>query len=229
MPIGQLNISAVFKSLAMGLAVILAPPLLAQEQLRILDTPSLTGNGTGWSVDPATGSLQFDAALAVLPGEIPLPVSFRMNGTSSIRSRTNTYMTWIDPVTGLKPVSIFIGDDGKHYGIDADGNTVDVVYRSVTSSSWSQVPIEGGIHFGGVGSGGSGVGLVLEDGRFISDTDWVTNQLQPATFKAPAAFGLNQVPSGTTLNSALMARWRSITCQQAPPFQGAWRTTSWRR
>ena len=39
---------------------------------------------SGWSVDPARGALHVTIPVGQVPGEVPIPVVFRMNGTATV-------------------------------------------------------------------------------------------------------------------------------------------------
>jgi hypothetical protein len=45
---------------------------------RLATPTSPTGSGTGWSVSTPTGELAFSTSVATVPGEIPIPVNYRM-------------------------------------------------------------------------------------------------------------------------------------------------------
>jgi RHS repeat-associated protein len=69
------GIRAVF--LAYGLATVVLP---AQERFRLADPQTLSASGSGWSVDPRTGGLSIVMPVGQIGGEIPIPVTLRLNG-----------------------------------------------------------------------------------------------------------------------------------------------------
>jgi len=54
--------------------------LPAQERFRLADPQTLSASGSGWSVDPRTGGLSIVMPVGQIGGEIPVPITLRVNG-----------------------------------------------------------------------------------------------------------------------------------------------------
>ena len=67
---------------AIALSMILTALLPAQQTIKVINPP-MAGNGGpgGWKVDPGRGDLSFSIPIGTIPGELPIPVAFSMNGT----------------------------------------------------------------------------------------------------------------------------------------------------
>jgi len=84
----------------------------------ILDALSFAGASSGWFVDPATGRLGVNLPLGAVPGEIPIPVTFRFVGS---------------PTTRLNSISELVKGPGYP--------------PTILNTTWTS-PMQGGIDFG---------------------------------------------------------------------------------
>lgn len=151
--------------------------LSAQAGFRVGDP--LSPSGSGWSVEPRQGRLGMALPVAMVPGPIPIPVAFQVNG--SFQTGTVTYyITLEDPVT-TKP-------------------------KRVMRRAFTRLPIYGALHFGYIG-GKTGLTAydyyerpqyvelnqptyALEDGTLLRSSDFVSfNQLN-STFTLATDFNL---------------------------------------
>lgn len=162
--------------LSLVLCTILAVPL-AQGQVisnsRMPPVVDMTRNG--WDVTMQNGNLTLGFPLANIPGEVPIPVNFGMNGTYLAKIFQGRYR---DPSDGSfyayrdeidRPVA-----GGVHFG-----------YIS-TSSTYDHVTIPGL--------------TVLENGTQIADSDWTlfgSHANLGTILNLPQAFGFTAVSTGT--------------------------------
>jgi len=66
---------------ALALQIMLLRPAQAQVPMRILYPNEVSGAGQGWSVDPHAGALTMSFPVATVPGDIPIPVAYRINAS----------------------------------------------------------------------------------------------------------------------------------------------------
>jgi len=158
-------------SFLLGLGLLAALPAQAQGRFRLADPQSLSGAGSGWAVDPATGALSLAVPVATVPGEIPIPAVFHVAASHSAQLRR----LWSSEQVGSRNIWSLDGENNLHR------------------------PMLGTLHFGYIDNGGFINGVtdsatyVLEDGTQFREEDWGSFTNYHTTFTLPQDFGLSAV------------------------------------
>lgn len=184
--------------LACGLAIS-AMGLQAQATSNSLMPPPIDMTRNGWDVTLQNGNLTFGIPVAVVPGEVPIPVTFGLNATFLTRVWTTRVY---DPDLG-KSVPVLNEVDrpavgGVHFGYISDAG-----------------------NYGGTTVDGL---TVLENGNQIADSQWTTFSSSPTlgtTLNLPQAYGFSAVstssakvdPSATYLSYTTTAAGLGTTYQ----------------
>jgi len=143
---------------------------------RLADPPAL-GPVSGTAVNPLSGQLTVGIPVGVVPGEIPVAVSYRINGAPM----TQRVQTW-------GPIPI-------------DSNIPPTLSNGLQNTTWLDRPAYGIVHFGyisnssrwGGGNATEPIRYVLEDGRTYADPDLLPYTTYNATFSLASDFGLAAV------------------------------------
>ncbi|HEU4952780.1 MAG TPA: RHS repeat-associated core domain-containing protein, partial [Holophagaceae bacterium] len=160
------------------LALLLSPVLLSGQTVFRLKSPlQVPGSASGVSVDDATGAMTLRVPVATLPGELPIPLVVRLNGSHQV-------IQWTE------------GTYSRTYG---DPTWVPTAALSEDRPAW------GAVHFGYINPGADYLltpygthgywqdegALVLEDGRAYGDGDWSSWSTYNSanTFTLAADFG----------------------------------------
>ncbi|WLT30663.1 RHS repeat-associated core domain-containing protein [Geothrix sp. PMB-07] len=175
-------------------AILAVCSLRAQITANARMPPVVDMTRNGWDVSLQNGNLTFAIPLTVVPGEVPVPVAFGMNGT---------FLSQV--VAG--PWRYIYRPDGT-------------IVRRISTSDELLRPVVGAIHFGYISSPttvGATAGneedgpflgheiegiTVLEDGSQIPDRDWTpfsTHSELGTTLNLPQAYGFRAVSTSTAL------------------------------
>lgn len=179
--------------LRFALSVMLAASALrAQITANARMPPVVDTTRSGWDVSLQNGNLTFAIPLTVVPGEVPIPVAFGMNGT---------HLSKVEP-------------GPSRYVYRPDGS----IARRINTSDELRRPVIGAIHFGYISSpatvgatadngedgpfpGHEIEGLtVLEDGTQIPDQDWTafsTHAELGTVLNLSQAYGFGAVSTAT--------------------------------
>lgn len=193
---------------ALALQIIFLSPTQAQVPMRILYPNEVSGAGQGWSVDPRAGALAMTFPVATVPGEIPISVAYRINGSHVVEQRP-----WVTYV---------YYQDGR------------VVTR--TGTIWRDRRIFGSTHFGFItpasGSGDSAEPILytLEDGTRYRDDDFTAAPLAAFNLAPLFGFGAKDAtlvrvnPAGTLAvydaTLADLGTWAAAVSQLSPVGYG---------
>lgn len=198
-----MNPGRIFR-LALGV-ILAAGALRAQIAANARMPPVIDMTRSGWDVSLQNGNLTFAIPLTVVPGEVPIPVAFGMNGT---------YLSKMEP-------------GPSRYVYRPDGSIV----RRINTSDELRRPVIGAIHFGYISSPatvGATIGneedgpflgheieglTVLEDGTQIPDQDWTvfsTHSELGGVLNLPQAYTFAAVSTATALVDPT-ARYLSYT------------------
>lgn len=180
---------------ALALQLVCVAPVQAQTRFRLADPLTVSGNGQGWRVDPATGSLGMTFPVAEVPGEMPIPVVFRNVG-SFASDRT--------------------GKEIRRYNIDG-------TYTSTWVPCDRDRPIWGSLHFGFISPAKNYSGItepgtqMMEDGTQFRDEDWV-GELTGWTL--PQAYGMTMPSVPAKVDSSGRIAYYDATLSEL----GTWST-----
>jgi len=182
----------------------------SQERFRLADPQALSGAGYGWTVEPGTGALSFTIPLAVVPGELSIPVVYRVAGAHSVQRRT----IWPpDPISTDRTFSSEQGPDPSQWTAPT-GLTLPFPISTEVLSYNIHRPMVGALHFGMITPGVHTDALdepatfILEDGTQYRD-DWVSYSQYNSEFTLPEDFEL--VPRGANYG-VMLSSDRRIAC-----------------
>lgn len=168
------------KTIAVLLSIGLNGQLVAQSRFRLADPQSLSGAGSGWTVEPGTGALSFAIPIASVPGEISVPAIFTIAASHTAQLRK----AWSSEQVGTRVI----------WTLDAQVNLHN--------------PVLGTLHFGYIDNGGNINGIansatyVLEDGAQFRQEDWIAFTNYSSTFTLPQDFQLASVAPGSVMVSS---------------------------
>jgi len=150
------------------------------DRFKLADPQSVSGEG-GWSVDASNGRMSFGLPVSAVPGEIPIPLSYRWEGSALVEI-TNFD---VDLYRSCNGSYCFLSRAHQHSGS----------YRGPSGS----------IHFGYSLGATSPVSTasafcVLEDGRVLQDWKRGVN-IPGGVFNLPPKFGFPTVAPGSMLIS----------------------------